>query len=54
MPVTPVRPEGCDGAGPSAALSLLNDATASPASRAPCIRACGARNAVTWSCRADS
>jgi len=39
---------------PPAALSLLNDATASPSSRAPCIRACGARNAVTWSCRAGS
>jgi hypothetical protein len=43
---TPVRPSGCDGAGPSAGLRLPDDAKASTSSPTPCGRARDTRNAA--------
>jgi hypothetical protein len=50
----PTRPEGSGGAGPSAALPRLADATASVFVAAPCIWPRGARNAATGVTRTGS
>jgi hypothetical protein len=42
----PATASGCGGAGPSAALPLLADATSIAVVAAPCIRPRGARNAA--------
>ena len=43
---SPCAPRGCDGAGPSAAFLLLNDATASLSSQRLASGTRGARNAT--------
>ena len=42
----PAAASGCGGAGPSAALPLLPDASSIAFVAAPCIRPRGARNAI--------
>jgi hypothetical protein len=45
----PAAASGCGGAGPSAALPLLPDASSIAVVAAPCIRRRGARNAASHS-----